>query len=74
MHMYNILKRPTNDPRLPPIISLLSLEEFSPCAVYTSGSGAGLTAAVICDEESNGFVIEAGTLMLANNVRTTHIN
>lgn len=44
--------------------------EFSPRAVYTSGkasSAAGLTAAVVKDEESFDFVIEAGALMLADN-------
>lgn len=49
------------------------MEEFSPRAVYTSGkasSAAGLTAAVVRDEESHEFVIEAGALMLADNVRT----
>lgn len=48
------------------------VEEFAPRAVYTSGkasSAAGLTAAVIRDEESGEFVIEAGALMLADNVR-----
>ena len=48
--------------------------EFSPRAVYTSGkasSAAGLTAAVVKDTESQEFVIEAGALMLADNV-TTH--
>ncbi|CAB0018215.1 unnamed protein product [Nesidiocoris tenuis] len=43
---------------------------MSPRAVYTSGkasSAAGLTAAVVRDEESNDFVIEAGALMLADN-------
>ena len=48
------------------------VEEFSPRAVYTSGkasSAAGLTAAVVRDEESQEFVIEAGALMLADNVR-----
>lgn len=47
------------------------MEHFSPRAVYTSGkasSAAGLTAAVIKDEESFEFVIEAGALMLADNV------
>ncbi|PIO15067.1 hypothetical protein AB205_0189260, partial [Aquarana catesbeiana] len=42
----------------------------SPRAVYTSGkasSAAGLTAAVVRDEESHEFVIEAGALMLADN-------
>ncbi|RLV91834.1 DNA replication licensing factor MCM6 [Spathaspora sp. JA1] len=43
---------------------------FSPRAVYTSGkasSAAGLTAAVVRDEESGEFTIEAGALMLADN-------
>ena len=47
------------------------MEEFSPRAVYTSGkasTAAGLTAAVVKDEESHEFVIEAGALMLADNV------
>ena len=47
------------------------IEEFSVRAVYTSGkasSAAGLTAAVVKDEESSEFVIEAGALMLADNV------
>jgi len=49
------------------------VEEFSPRAVYTSGkasTAAGLTAAVVKDEESHEFVIEAGALMLADNVCT----
>nr|XP_039262507.1 DNA replication licensing factor MCM6-like [Styela clava] len=49
---------------------LKQVEEFSPRAVYTSGkasSAAGLTAAVVRDEETNEFVIEAGALMLADN-------
>lgn len=48
------------------------VEQFSPRAIYTSGkasSAAGLTAAVVRDEESHEFVIEAGALMLADNVR-----
>lgn len=47
------------------------VKDFSHRAVYTSGkasSAAGLTAAVVRDEESNEFVIEAGALMLADNV------
>lgn len=43
---------------------------FSPRAVYTSGkasSAAGLTAAVVKDEESGEYTIEAGALMLADN-------
>lgn len=46
------------------------MSEFSPRAVYTSGkasTAAGLTAAVVKDEESSDFVIEAGALMLADN-------
>lgn len=49
---------------------LKQVSEISPRAVYTSGkasSAAGLTAAVVRDEESNDFVIEAGALMLADN-------
>ena len=44
--------------------------DFSPRAVYTSGkasTAAGLTAAVVKDEESSDFVVEAGALMLADN-------
>lgn len=51
--------------------SFRQVESFSPRAVYTSGkasSAAGLTAAVVKDEESHEFVIEAGALMLADNV------
>ncbi|KAK8440256.1 MCM DNA helicase complex subunit mcm6 [Candidozyma auris] len=43
---------------------------FAPRAVYTSGkasSAAGLTAAVVKDEESGEYTIEAGALMLADN-------
>ncbi|XP_067108731.1 MCM6 minichromosome maintenance deficient 6, like [Osmerus mordax] len=49
---------------------LKHVEDFAPRAVYTSGKGssaAGLTAAVVRDEESHEFVIEAGALMLADN-------
>lgn len=49
---------------------LKQVSEFSPRAVYTSGkasSAAGLTAAVVMDEETSDFVIEAGALMLADN-------
>ncbi|XP_075684338.1 maternal DNA replication licensing factor mcm6-like [Rhinoderma darwinii] len=52
------------------ILTIRHVEEFSPRAVYTSGkasSAAGLTAAVVRDEESHEFVIEAGALMLADN-------
>ncbi len=48
------------------------VEEFAPRAIYTCGkssSAAGLTAAVCRDEESFEFVIEAGALMLADNVK-----
>lgn len=51
--------------------SLRHVEDFVPRTVYTSGkasSAAGLTAAVVKDEESHEFVIEAGALMLADNV------
>jgi len=44
--------------------------DFVPRAVYTSGkasTAAGLTAAVVKDEDSNDFFIEAGALMLADN-------
>lgn len=43
---------------------------FLPRAIYTSGkasSAAGLTAAVVKDEESGEYTIEAGALMLADN-------
>jgi len=46
------------------------VSDFCPRAVYTSGkasSAAGLTAAVVRDEESGEFVIEAGALLLADN-------
>jgi len=45
---------------------------FLPRAVYTSGkasTAAGLTASVTRDEETGEFTIEAGALMLADNVR-----
>lgn len=48
-----------------------TIESFSQRVIYTSGkasSAAGLTAAVVKDEESFDFVIEAGALMLADNV------
>jgi DNA replication licensing factor MCM6 len=44
--------------------------------VYTSGkasSAAGLTATVIKDEETSEMTIEAGALMLADNVITHFI-
>ncbi|XP_047539707.1 DNA replication licensing factor Mcm6 [Vanessa atalanta] len=49
---------------------LQQVSTMTPRAVYTSGkasSAAGLTAAVVKDEESFDFVIEAGALMLADN-------
>jgi DNA replication licensing factor MCM6 len=52
------------------IIMCLQIADFTPRAIYTSGKGssaAGLTAAVVKDEESFDFVIEAGALMLADN-------
>ena len=45
------------------------VSDFCPRAVYTSGkasSAAGLTAAVVRDEESGEFVIEAGALLLVD--------
>ncbi|MGH0121744.1 UNVERIFIED_CONTAM: hypothetical protein FKN15_075160 [Acipenser sinensis] len=60
---------PTN-PRGHRTLQYRHVEEFSPRAVYTSGkasSAAGLTAAVVRDEESHEFVIEAGALMLTDN-------
>ena len=44
---------------------------FMPRAIYTSGkasSAAGLTASVMKDEETGEMTIEAGALMLADNV------
>ncbi|XP_055332618.1 DNA replication licensing factor Mcm6-like isoform X2 [Paramacrobiotus metropolitanus] len=49
---------------------LRQVTDFVSRAVYTSGkasTAAGLTAAVVKDEESHEFVIEAGALMLADN-------
>ncbi|KAK2588592.1 hypothetical protein KPH14_006364 [Odynerus spinipes] len=49
---------------------LKNVADVSPRAVYTSGkasTAAGLTAAVVRDEESGEFVIEAGALMLADH-------
>jgi DNA replication licensing factor MCM6 len=48
---------------------------MNPRSVFTSGksaSAAGLTAAVVKDEESGDFTIEAGALMLADNVITNY--
>eukprot|EP00121_Abeoforma_whisleri_P000323 Awhi_evm1s289 len=47
------------------------VSDFLPRAVYTSGkasSAAGLTASVKRDEDTGEFCIEAGALMLADNV------
>lgn len=55
---------------LPPPFFLRYICGFLPRAVYTSGkasSAAGLTAAVVKDEETGEFTIEAGALMLADN-------
>jgi DNA replication licensing factor MCM6 len=44
---------------------------FLPRAIYTSGkasSAAGLTATVVKDPDTNEYNIEAGALMLADNV------
>jgi DNA replicative helicase MCM subunit Mcm2 (Cdc46/Mcm family) len=44
---------------------------FLPRSIYTSGkasTAAGLTAAVLKDEETGQFSIEAGALTLADNV------
>jgi len=48
-----------------------------PRAVYTSGkasSASGLTASVVKDEETGEFTIEAGALMLADNVNNNKYN
>ena len=65
--LYNFFSQLTNANAL----HFRMVEEFSPRAIYTSGkasTAAGLTAAVVKDEESHEFVIEAGALMLADNV------
>ena len=49
---------------------LKQIAEITPRAVYTSckaSSTAGLTAAIVRDEESNDFAIETGALILADN-------
>ena len=49
------------------------VSNIMPRAIYTSGkasSAAGLTASVVKDEETGEFTIEAGALMLADNVRS----
>ncbi len=48
-----------------------------PRAIYTSGkasSAAGLTASVMKDEETGEMTIEAGALMLADNVNFLQMN
>jgi len=50
---------------------------IQPRAIYTSGkasTAAGLTAAVVKDEEIGDFTIEAGALLLADNVLNIWIN
>jgi DNA replication licensing factor MCM6 len=61
------------DPGLSKSQFLKYIAGFLPRSVYTSGkasSAAGLTASVVKDEESGDFTIEAGALMLADNVNT----
>ena len=53
------------------ILKTRFVSNFMPRAIYTSGkasSAAGLTASVTKDEETGEFTIEAGALMLADNV------
>jgi DNA replication licensing factor MCM6 len=59
------------DPGLSKSQFLKYVTGFLPRSVYTSGkasSAAGLTASVVKDEETGDFTIEAGALMLADNV------
>jgi DNA replication licensing factor MCM6 len=59
------------DPGLSKSQFLKYITEFLPRGIYTSGkasSAAGLTAAVVKDEETGDFTIDAGALMLADNV------
>ncbi len=61
---------PTSSRSLSSSSCVSSSSSFLPRAVYTSGkasSAAGLTAAVVKDEETGEFTIEAGALMLADN-------
>ncbi len=56
------------------ILKTRFVSNFMPRAIYTSGkasSAAGLTASVTKDEETGEFTIEAGALMLADNVSYT---
>jgi DNA replication licensing factor MCM6 len=60
------------DPSVAKSQFLKYVASFMPRAIYTSGkasSAAGLTASVVKDEETGEFTIEAGALMLADNVR-----
>ena len=57
------------DPSLGKSQFLRNISELMPHSVYTSGkasSAAGLTAAVVKDEETGESVIEAGALMLSD--------
>ena len=57
------------DPSLGKSQFLRNISELWPKSVYTSGkasSAAGLTAAVVKDEETGESVIEAGALMLSD--------
>ena len=57
------------DPSLGKSQFLRNISELMPRSVYTSGkasSAAGLTAAVVKDDETGESVIEAGALMLAD--------
>lgn len=59
------------DPGLSKSQFLKYVASFLPRGVYTSGkasSAAGLTASVVKDDETGDFTIEAGALMLADNV------
>jgi len=58
------------DPSLGKSQFLRTIAEFMPRSVYTSGkasSAAGLTAAVVKDEETGQSVIEAGALLLSDD-------
>lgn len=64
------------DPGLSKSQFLKYVTGFLPRSVYTSGkasSAAGLTASVIKDEETGDFTIEAGALMLADNVSLLYL-
>ncbi len=65
------------DPGLSKSQFLKYIAAFLPRGVYTSGkssSAAGLTASVMKDEETGDFTIEAGALMLADNVRPEFVS